>query len=187
MLVRMKTIGVGLILVVLLEQNCAFGEEPSTHIHLSKIYNIEALYESMRGPQSIDSLLLQKFEQPELLWITGYKAVMTAQDGVTPMSQEFMCHSNLDIDIENHIKLFGWKKSASRRLFTLSQGQLDIDFPSGFGIPVMSNEELSLATQALNLNDGNIGIRVRHKVSIDYVLRVIKIIDGFSPDFDHIT
>ena len=53
---------------------------------------------------------------------------MVGPDGETPMSQEFMCHSNLDFDVTEHRKLFGWKQNASRRLFTLSQGQLEIEF-----------------------------------------------------------
>lgn len=71
------------------------------------------------------------------------------------MSQDFMCHANLDIDMRAHRKLFGWDKNASNRLFTLSQGQSFIAFPPGFGIPVSSDEVFSLATQVLNLNIEN--------------------------------
>jgi len=60
-----------------------------------------------------------------------------------------MCHSNLDIDMERHRDLFQWKKQVSTRLFTLSQGQFDITFPAGFGLPIFSDEVFSLNTQVL--------------------------------------
>ena len=50
-----------------------------------------------------------------------------------------MCHSNLDMDPERHGQLFGWRKRTSGRLFTLSQGQFEIHFPEGYGVPVLSN------------------------------------------------
>ena len=85
----------------------------------------------------------------ELLWVTGYRAVLVGPDGESAASQEFMCHSNLDIDMERHRDLFQWKKQVSTRLFTLSQGQFDITFPAGFGLPIFSDEVFSLNTQVL--------------------------------------
>ena len=45
------------------------------------------------------------------------------------------------------------------RLFTLSQGQLEIDFPPGFGMPIWSDEDLNLTAQVLNLNPGGDAVR----------------------------
>jgi hypothetical protein len=80
-----------------------------------------------------------------------------------------MCHSNLDLDMKRHRELFGWKKFPSNRLFTLSQGQFEIEFPEGYGIPVLSSEPLSLTTQVLNHNIEGQKFQVRHKVAIDWV------------------
>jgi len=157
------------LLITAFQNSSANSDQSSTREVLSKVYEVKDIYRSMRGPYSIQEILLLESEEPELLWITGYKAVMKAADGKTPMSQEFMCHSNLDLDMKNHRTLFGWEKYPSRRLFTLSQGQLEIEFPHGFGIPVLSNEPLSLATQILNLNDGNLNKQVRHDVTISFV------------------
>ena len=55
------------------------------------------------------------------------------------------------------------------RLFTLSQGQLDVHFPPGFGLPVMSNEIIDLSTQVLNLNVQDRSLDVRHKVDVEFV------------------
>lgn len=138
---------------------------------LSRTYDIDQKYRSMMGPSSRESLLLgdDDIAPDELLWITGYRAVMVGRDGETPERQEFMCHSNLDIDPMAHRQAFDTTATFSSRLFTLSQGQQEIAFPPGFGIPIRAEESLSLTTQVLNLNHENEQFGVRHKVTIDFV------------------
>ncbi|HET6583988.1 MAG TPA: hypothetical protein VFG69_11080, partial [Nannocystaceae bacterium] len=68
-----------------------------------------------------------------------------------------------------HRERFAWTKNASPRLFTLSQGQSEVQFPAGFGIPIMSDETLSVGMQVLNLNVEGRTFAVRHRVTIDYV------------------
>ncbi|MGH7897055.1 MAG: hypothetical protein ACREQQ_03835 [Candidatus Binatia bacterium] len=140
----------------------------STEI-LSRPYTIDRKYRSMSGPQGVQRILLPSAGGPEVLWITGYSATVVGPDGASPRWQEFMCHTNLDLDMRGHERLFGWRKTASDRLFTLSQGQQAVEFPKGFGIPVLSNEPLSLTTQVLNLNTEGAAFDVRHRVKIDYV------------------
>ena len=136
-------------------------------VTLSQVYDVNQIYKSMKGPQSTESYYVLKTKEPELLWITGYHAVMVQADGKTPASQEFMCHSNLDFaDNKRHNELF--RHDGSERLFTLSQGQFDIKFPDGFGIPMMSDEALNLTTQVLNLNIKDPKLQVRHRVTIDF-------------------
>ncbi len=136
---------------------------------LSETYTIDRKYKSMEGPQSTRDVILLASDTPELLWITGYEAVMVGPDGTTPARQEFMCHSNLDFNVGQHNVLFGSTKPMSPRLFTLSQGQLTIRFPEGFGIPILSNEPLSLTTQVLNHNIEHEIFQVRHKVTTWFV------------------
>ena len=140
-----------------------------SHIVLSEVYQVDRKYRSMMGPSSSQDIRLLEVDPPELLWITGYQAVMVGADGESPQAQEFMCHSNLDIDIGSHQKLLGPRPAFSTRLFTLSQGQLSIQFPPGFGIPLLSSESLGLTTQVLNLNHENQTFEVRHKVRVDFV------------------
>jgi len=136
---------------------------------LSPVYTIDKVYKSMMGPASTREFSLED-GPPELLWITGYKATMKQPDGVTDASAEFMCHSNLDVDGVNYHKRYPTQLYATPRLFTLSQGQLDIEFPEGFGIPILSSEKLSLTTQVLNHNVvGAEPFGVRHDVSLDFV------------------
>jgi hypothetical protein len=139
---------------------------------LSPVYTVDRLYRSMMGPQATRGVLLHASagETPELLWIVGYSAVVVGADGESPRSQEFMCHSNLDIDMPRHQELFGLSSKASVRLFTLSQGQQEIRFPEGFGIPVRSDEPLRLTTQVLNHNVEKISLELRHRVTVFYVV-----------------
>ncbi len=151
----------------------------------SKSYTIDRIYRSMKGPMGVQSIQLHESEQPELLWITGYRAEIADPKTGGPRSEEFMCHSNLNFDdFALHQKLFGWKNRGRKRLFTLSQGQMDVRFPKGFGVPVLSNEPLSLATQVLNLNEQEQKLRVRHKTTIEFV-RDAELQAPMKPLFQH--
>lgn len=150
--------------------NPASAAPMESKVVLSPVYNVDRKYRSMMGPYDQQEVyLLDSEAPPELLWITGYRAVMVDGSGETAMPQEFMCHSNLDLNVGAHREALGANASFSSRLFTLSQGQLEIEFPLGFGIPILSSEPLSLTTQVLNLNHEGEPIEVRHRVSLHYV------------------
>ncbi len=136
---------------------------------LAPVYHVDRIYKSMTGPQSTSEFYLADEKAPELLWIVGFEATMVEPDGKTGASQEWMCHSNLDIDAVEHNKAFGGSKRISGRLFTLSQGQYRIDMPKGFGIPILSSELMSLNTQVLNLNMEKGEKDVRHRVYVRFV------------------
>ena len=136
---------------------------------LSPVYDVDKKYKSMMGPQSTTSIELGDPKKKELVWITGYEATMVGADGKSSMPQDFMCHSNLDLDPALHAKSLDAQGAISGRLFTLSQGQFRIAFPTGFGIPIVSSEPLSLTTQVLNLNvEKPKNLKVRHKVAVRY-------------------
>lgn len=150
----------------------ALAKTPQVHSRViySKPYRIDKKYASMRGPYGFDDVVLHEAEQPELLWVVGYRTSAVAPDSDTPVSQEFVCHANLDFDAKDYYARFPQAPPISGRVFTLSQGQQDIRFPEGFGIPVSSDLPITLATQVLNLNiEDPGGILVRHKVEIFYV------------------
>jgi hypothetical protein len=150
-----------------------FFSEPApavqTREFFSKPYLINKIYPSMTGPMSFDEVYLEKSPRRELLWIVGYETDVVGHDDPNPISQEYMCHANLDLSPAlNRMQSSGALK-VNRRLFTLSQGQRKIAFPEGFGIPVVSDYPLELMTQVLNLNDPGAHLGVRHRVRIHYV------------------
>jgi len=143
---------------------------PIHHVEfLSEPYTIDRIYKSMAGPEGKQIVRLWTADPPELLWITGYRVRVVGADGRAPVSQEFMCHNNLDYNPLDHARVFGSPSGFSTRLFTLSQGQFAVDLPEGFGLPILSNETLYLSTQVLNHNLKDVNIQVRHKVTVDFV------------------
>lgn len=136
---------------------------------LSPIYKIDKIIKSMEGPQSSQPVYLTDSQPPELLWITGFKTDMVGADGKTPSLPEFMCHVNLDYNPGLHSQLFNGNSGTNARLLTLSQGQINTQFPEGFGLPIMSNEPVSMNTQVLNFNLENPNLDVRHKVTFSFV------------------
>ena len=136
---------------------------------VSATYHIDKKYMSMTGPYGFDDVVLHDSDEPELLWIVGYETTVVDATEEGELSQEWMCHANLDFDTSVYFEHFPTAPSLSGRVFTLSQGQQDIQFPTGFGVPVTSDLPISLATQVLNLNQPDADRRVRHQVTIRYV------------------
>ncbi len=136
---------------------------------LSDLSTLDRIYRSMQGPMSTETFALEPGEPAELLWITGYEADVVDEEGEAGGLTQFLCHSNLDLDPAPHARLIGSRESFNPRLFTVSQGQSEIEFPAGFGIPVLSDEPFHLTTQVLNLNYASCDLKVRHRTRIHYV------------------
>lgn len=143
--------------------------EVHERVILAPVYTVKGIYRSMMGPSATQKFVVAETEEPELLWMVGFEAEMVNADGTELVDPGFMCHSNLDIDISAYRKVFDWRKTTSRRLFTLSQGQYDVSFPEGFGIPLLSWQPLELNSQVLNLNDPKLKAKVRHRITIRYI------------------
>ncbi|MCC5025015.1 MAG: hypothetical protein J6386_20475 [Candidatus Synoicihabitans palmerolidicus] len=136
---------------------------------LAPVFTIDKIHRSMMGPSAMQEFSLTTTDEPELLWMVSFRAEMVNADGTELLPQEYMCHSNLDIDIAAYRQLMEWEKVASPRLFTLSQGQFEVKFPAGFGIPLVSWQPLTLNSQVLNVNEPEINQRVRHRITIEFV------------------
>lgn len=171
-------LGAGALASALVLAICLFTPEAlgagreQTMEYLTPSVKVDALYPSMMGPQNTDTTIrLTEPYKGELLWVTGYRADMVGPDRNEPRSAEFMCHNTLSIHdtVENHNRVMGSGYYLTRRLFTLSQGQSELDFPPGFGIPVSSAERFMLQSQVLNLREDRIGQEVRHHVQTRFV------------------
>lgn len=144
------------------------SQKSLTKTVLSDVYTIDKIYKSMTGPMSSQEIYLGNAEKEELIWVTGYETVMVDVDGKKILSEEFMCHSNLDFKLPELRQKF-LQVHSTMRAFTLSQGQLSVKFPEGFGLPIVSSIPFQLYTQVLNLNHEKLNLQVRHKVTIDYL------------------
>ncbi len=75
------------------------------------------------------------------------------------LSDEFFCHSNLTFcpqstTPEDHNAAFEQPKHMEWRLFTLVPGRMQVNLPSGFGIPIKGATQVDYFTMALNQNPG---------------------------------
>ena len=144
------------------------GPTVHTRVAVSRPLHIDQIYPSMAGPVSNETLTLHQ-GPPEILWVTAYRTEVVESDGRTPASGEFMCHTNLVLrNGPGHKRLFGLEKPVER-FFITSQGQFEVVLPEGFGIPILSNEQILVNTQVLNHNIPVLDVNVRFRVTIDYV------------------
>src|SRR5437867_11508149 len=124
----------------------------------------------MEGPSSVQKIVLGSSVTPELLWITGIRTEMVAEDGTTPQLPELLCHLTVDLDTNRHQAIFNLPRPTASRLMTLSQGMLAAKLPVGYGFPIASNEPILLFTQVLNHNiEHPNNLKVRHRVTFEYV------------------
>jgi hypothetical protein len=139
---------------------------------LSPVHFVDQKYRSMEGPMTSQTVVLAEGKERELLWLTGFETRMVGVDGKTGMSDEFLCHTNLELNPKTHHEILGLPmRNFSRRVFTNSQGQMMVRFPDGFGLPVASTEPLRIQAQVVNHNrtGPDLPIEVRHKLTLDYV------------------
>jgi hypothetical protein len=145
--------------------------EVQTQTFLSGSYVIDQIYKSMKGPQKMDEIQIGGGGLPERIWILSYKTEIVDPVSGAVLSEEFMCHNNLNFEsLRDHLQKLGSGRVGrpSERLFTLSQGAMSVEFPEGFGVPIWSNERLQLATQILNLNPVEQTRQVQYKTTVRY-------------------
>lgn len=136
---------------------------------LSPTFLIDGIYKSMEGPKA--SRLIQLSQNPELLWITGFK--VKAIDGKTNAlcSNDFICHTNVDINDTQYYSHWQLEDRIGKqypRLTSLSNGLESFNFPKGYGIPIYGNDFLNVTTQSLNHNIPKIFKQIKHEVSVKY-------------------
>jgi hypothetical protein len=138
----------------------------------SPAFVVDTLYPSMTGPSDIHHFSLIGNAPPELVFITGYATNVEEVSTAHPASSDYLCHNNLDYALADYCDYWQLKdrtKTIIPRLGTITQGQEQISFPAGFGLPMMSDHDLSTSTQVLNANNADADFEVRHNVLINYV------------------
>ncbi|MBL4754929.1 MAG: hypothetical protein JKY52_15205 [Flavobacteriales bacterium] len=149
------------------------GDAQTRRVELfSPIFKINQLWPSMSGPASIHRFSLMPSSAPELLWLTGYSVQVVDVEKKKTLDEAYLCHNNLDYSVASYYTNWGISDRVgvlTPRLATITQGQAKINFPPGFGIPLMSNQRMATATQVLNLFEPDLDIEVRHKIAVDFI------------------
>jgi len=134
----------------------------------SEIFKIDTIYRSMMGPTSEN--IFQLADSGDLVWLVGYKVVVLDSTGTNILSPDLMCHNNLNIAVE---RIFPWDADVfnyTNRVFTLTQGFMDLQLPDGFGVPFTSEQNFTTIFQALNHNYPELDTSIKHKVILKYFL-----------------
>jgi hypothetical protein len=136
---------------------------------LSPTFLVDNIYKSMEGPKASNPIMLS--QDSTLIWITGFKVAAEEANSGKKMSNDFICHMNVDINDVKYYAYFGLENRIGKqypRLTSLSHGMEAFEFPEGFGIPMKGSDLLFVTTQTLNHNIKDASFKVKHRVSIDY-------------------
>ncbi len=148
------------------------GNRIWTRVFESEPFVIDQIYRSMEGPKATAGVKITHGAADELFWLLSYETKIVDVSTGEVLSDEYMCHNNANFkNFEKHRKLIGAKPvRGARRLFTLSQGVMDVTFPKGFGIPFRADEPISVNTQVLNLNPIEDRLHVRYRTTVRYAV-----------------
>ncbi len=153
----------------LLNGNWILSNDSETYVMESPSFLIDGIYKSMEGPKA--SRYIQLNQSKELFWITGFEVKALDANTNQNLSNDFICHMNVDINDINYYSNFNLKDRIGKqypRLTSLSHGLEKFNFPEGFAVPVLGNDFLNITTQTLNHNIKKINKEVKHKVIINY-------------------
>jgi hypothetical protein len=132
-------------------------------------FYVDGIYKSMEGPKA--SNYVQLSTDASLLWITGFEVKALDSKTNQSLSNDFICHTNVDFNEVKYYSSFGLEDRIGMqypRMTSLSHGLENFKFPKGYGIPMQGNEVLYVTTQALNHNLPNANYLIKHEVTIDY-------------------
>ena len=136
---------------------------------ISPAFYIDGIYKSMEGPKS--SNYIQLSQDSTLLWITGFHVKALDSKSKKQISNDFICHTNIDFNDVKYFSNFHLEKRIGiyyPRLTSLSHGLENFTFPKGYGVPMKGNDMLSVTTESLNHNMPNANFLIKHEVTIDY-------------------
>lgn len=141
--------------------------EKKSQLFTSEPLYINGIAPSMSGDLSSDVIKLG--ERDKLVWLTGCNLELIDSETRQNLDQEFLCHHIVNY---NQPQELPWKiptQGTDKRLFTLTQGFLNMTLPEGFGIPFQGGGKIDIGNQVLNLNDPNLERGVEFKVELNYL------------------
>lgn len=136
---------------------------------ISPSFLIDGIYKSMEGPKA--SNYVQLSQDSTLLWLTGFHVKALDAKTRQPVSNDFICHTNVDFNDVDYYSDFHLTDRIGKqypRMTSLSHGLENFTFPKGYGVPMKGNDLLFVTTQTLNHNRKGIRFQVKHEVAIDY-------------------
>ena len=140
----------------------------------SEVFTLESQFESMNGPSQSYPVTLEGIEGEPLVWLHGITNRAVSPNDEALLSDEFLCHSNLALPLENQDSrsraAFASTASSDPRVFTLIQGRNDLNLPAGFAYPVSGEAKLYFDTMIINKNWSDLPLDVRVDTTLRYSL-----------------
>src|SRR5258706_6862018 len=138
----------------------------------SKQHQIDRVIKSMEGTVDDENFSLLKSDKPELLWVTASRVMVVDANTHVPESADMLCHSHMmfpyaNFNSKKHNSLFGFQTNLDIKLFTVVQGQTDIQLPRNFAIPVLSNETFAFSSMIISPRHPPTPLQVQAKATFE--------------------
>ena len=153
----------------LVDNNWETANQSQHYTMVSPDFYIDGIYKSMEGPKS--SNFIQLSQDTTLLWITGFHVKAINSKNKKRISNDFICHTNVDFNDVKYFSSFHLEKRIGKqypRMTSLSHGLENFKFPDGYGVPMKGNDLLYVTTESLNHNIPDANYLIKHEVEIDY-------------------
>lgn len=153
----------------LVDNDWDISNQTSTYRMLSPTLLIDGIYKSMEGPKATNYVQLS--QDAALVWITGFEVKAVDAKTKKRISNDFICHTNVDFNDAKYYGNFGLHDRIGNhypRMTSLSNGLEKFRFPKGYGIPMRGNDLLHITTESLNHNLKDEYRWIKHEVTIDY-------------------
>ena len=157
----------------LVDSDWKIASQSEHYTMVSPAFYIDGIYKSMEGPKS--SNFIQLSQDSTLLWITGFHVRAINSKDKKKISNDFICHTNVDFNDLKYFSNFHLEKRIGKqypRMTSLSHGLENFKFPKGYGVPMKGNDLLYVTTESLNHNIPNANYLIKHEVEIDYSSKV---------------
>ena len=153
----------------LVDNHWEIDNQSQHYTMVSPAFYIDGIYKSMEGPKS--SNYIQLSQDTTLLWITGFHVRAINSKDKKQISNDFICHTNVDFNDVKYFSNFHLEKRIGKqypRMSSLSHGLENFKFPKGYGVPMKGNDMLYVTTESLNHNIPDANYLIKHEVEIDY-------------------
>ncbi|MBT8394874.1 MAG: hypothetical protein HKO81_04980 [Flavobacteriaceae bacterium] len=154
----------------LVDNDWKIGTTDTSTYFTTPTFVVDNIYKSMEGPKAMRSFQLNP-NKSELVWLTSFETIALSTNEQDTLSNDFICHSNVDYYDGEHFSKWNLEHRIGEqypRLTSMSNGVERYSFPEGFGFPVFTDENLFLASQALNHNITNDVFTIKHKMNLGY-------------------
>lgn len=127
----------------ILDSDWVVESKTNTYKMISPSFYIDGIYKSMEGPKATN--YVQLTTDSTLVWITSFEVKALDSKTKQQISNDFICHMNVDFNDVNYYTNLGLKDRIGQqypRMTSLSHGLEKFALPKGYGIPMKGNDYL---------------------------------------------